>query len=324
MTCLAEVEAHIATMGELLDIVGAMRSLASMRVQEAHRALPDIRRYAETMAAAIGAALLLLPEAGPQGPTATGRRAFILCMAEHGFVSGFNGRILDAAPELINSDDALFVLGCRGAALAQERGRPTAWAHPMATRPEGVPEIIRHLTAELYGWIARGDLARVEVIFARHRQGSGTTIVRSLLFPVGLGSLALGELRLPPLHHLPPTVLLEKLIADYVFGLLTEAAIEALASENAARFAAMDSAHENVSKKLEELRQDARQARQDEITTELLDLVTGAEALQRPNLVAAPPPGAQRGIGQSFGRDPQYPFSYTPRHSSGLPSDAVE
>jgi len=42
----------------------------------------------------------------------------------------------------------------------------------------------------------------------------------------------------------------------------------------------MDSARENVSKKLEQMRQDARQARQDEITTELLDLVTGAEALQ--------------------------------------------
>jgi F-type H+-transporting ATPase subunit gamma len=60
---------------------------------------------------------------------------------------------------------------------------------------------------------------------------------------------------------------------------LTEAAIEALVSENAARFAAMDSAHDNVSKTLERLRQDARQARQDDITTELLDLVTGAEAL---------------------------------------------
>jgi F0F1-type ATP synthase gamma subunit len=38
-------------------------------------------------------------------------------------------------------------------------------------------------------------------------------------------------------------------------------------------------AHDNVSKKLDQLRQDARQARQSEITTELLDLVTGAEAL---------------------------------------------
>jgi F-type H+-transporting ATPase subunit gamma len=280
MTRLTEVEAHIRSMGELLDIVGAMRSLASMRVQEAQRTLPGIRRYAETMAAAIGAALLLLRESGAVSRTSTARRALVLCTAEHGFVGGFNERILDAAEKLLGADDALFVLGSRGAAAARERSRASVWVHPMATRPEGVPETIRHLTAELYGWLARGDLACIEVMFTRHRQNTGTTIERKLLFPVDLTSFALAQPRLPPLHNLPPATLLEKLIADYVFGLLTEAAIEALASENAARFAAMDSAHENVSKKLEELRQDARQARQDEITTELLDLVTGAEALQ--------------------------------------------
>ena len=280
MTRLVEVEAHILGMGELLDIVGAMRSLASMRVQEAQRALPAIRRYAQTMADAIGATLLLLPESAAVNYAATAQRALVLCTAEHGFVAGFNERVLDAAETLLDSNDALFVLGSRGAAAARERGWPLAWVHPMATRPEGVPETIRHLTAELYGWIARGELARIEVMFARHRQGTGTTIERKLLFPVDLQSLALAQPQLPPLHNLPPATLLEKLIADYVFGLLTEAAIDALASENAARFSAMDSAHENVSKKLEELRQDARRERQDEITMELLDLVTGAEAIQ--------------------------------------------
>jgi F-type H+-transporting ATPase subunit gamma len=237
----------------------------------------------------------------------TGRRAFVLHTAEHGFVGGFNERILEVAEGLLDPDDAVFVLGSRGAVLAQARGRPAAWAHPMATRPEGVPETIRHLTAELYGWIARGDLARVEVMFARHRQGTGTTIERMLLFPVDLTPLAPAPApaRQPPLHNLAPATLLEKLIADYVFGLLTEAAFEALASENAARFAAMNSAHENVSKKLEELRQDARQARQDETTTELLDLVTGAEALQRADPAATPPQRAQHGIRQSLGPDPQ-------------------
>ena len=279
MIRLAEIETHIAGISELLDIVGAMRSLASMRVQEAHRALPGIRRYAETMAAAIGSALLLMPEPSLAGGAARGRRALILCTAEHGFVGGFNERVLDAAERVLDFDDTLFVLGSRGAALARERRWTTAWAHPMATRPEGVPETIRRLTAELYRLIARGQLARVDVMFARHRQGTAATIERRLLLPLDLASFALKQPRLPPLHHLAPDVLLEKLVADYVFASLTEAAIEALASENAARFAAMGSAHDNVSKKLEELRQDARQARQNEITTELLDLVTGAEAL---------------------------------------------
>ncbi|HVB15869.1 MAG TPA: F0F1 ATP synthase subunit gamma [Stellaceae bacterium] len=65
---------------------------------------------------------------------------------------------------------------------------------------------------------------------------------------------------------------------DAVFALLTEAAVESLASDSAARFAVMEAAHGNVSGKLDQLRQDARQARQSEITMELLDLVTGAEA----------------------------------------------
>ncbi len=83
----------------------------------------------------------------------------------------------------------------------------------------------------------------------------------------------------PPLHNLTPVALHDRLMAEYVFALLTEAAVESIASENAARLAAMESAHDNVSKKLEQLHQNARQARQSEITTELLELVTGALAL---------------------------------------------
>ena len=109
-------------------------------------------------------------------------------------------------------------------------------------------------------------------------QGGSATIEQRQLLPIDPASFALSRPGPPPLHNLAPDLLIEKLVADYVFALLTEAVVESLASENAARFAAMGSAHDNVSKKLEELRQDARQARQDEITTELLDLVTGAEA----------------------------------------------
>jgi F-type H+-transporting ATPase subunit gamma len=280
MTRLVEIEAHILSMSELLDIVRAMRSLASMRVQEAQRAVPAIRRYAQTMADALGAALLLLPEPGAVSYTVTARRALVLYTAEHGFVAGFNERLLNAAETLISRNDALFVIGSRGAAAVRERGWPMRWLCPMATRPEGVPETIKHLTAELYAWLANGKLARIDVMFARHRQSTGTTIERKLLFPVDLKSLVPARTQLSPLHNLAPAKLVEKLIADYVFGLLTEAAIDALASENVARFAAMDAAHENVSKKLEQLCQDARQARQDEITTELLDLMTGAEAMR--------------------------------------------
>jgi F-type H+-transporting ATPase subunit gamma len=279
MARLAEIEGHIATMRELSDIVGAMRSLAGMRVQEAQRALPGICSYAASMAAGIGAALLLMPEPEPRMPGARSRPALVLCAAEHGFVGGFNERLVEAAEAAARPGEALFVLGSRGAILAAERGRPPAWTAPMATRPAGAPETIRRLTARLYDGIARGEISRVEVIFGRSRQGSAPAIERRLVLPLDLASLALRQPRQAPLHNLVPRALLERLMSEYVFALLTEAAVESIASENAARFAAMESAHDNVSKKLDELRQSARQARQAEITTELLDLVTGAEAL---------------------------------------------
>ena len=171
----------------------------------------------------------------------------------------------------------MFILGSRGAVLAQERGRTIAWTHAMATRPDGVPDVVRLLAAELDDWIARRGLSRIEIIFARHSPSGAGLIERRLLVPLDLAVIAPGKRLLPPLHNLSVDILLERLTADYVFALLTEAAVELLVSENAARFAAMAAAHDNVSKKLDELREEGRRARQEEITTELLDLVTGTE-----------------------------------------------
>jgi hypothetical protein len=54
---------------------------------EAQRALPGIRSYADSMAAAVSGALLLLPESMPETHGHQGHRALVLCSAEHGFVA---------------------------------------------------------------------------------------------------------------------------------------------------------------------------------------------------------------------------------------------
>lgn len=277
---LAELQGQIASMDELLDIVGAMRSLASMRLQEAQRALSGIRSYAEFMAAAIAAALLLMPEPRPERRAEHEHRALILCAPEHGFVGGFNRELVQAAEAVLKPPDLLFVLGSRGAALAFERGLKVLWTRPMATRLVGAPDAINRLTNELYARIARGEISRVEVMFGRYDQKAAPTIERHLLLPLDIKPLAAAQPRQAPLHNLEPQLLVEKLMAEYVFALLTGAAVELIASENAARFAAMELAHDNVTKKLSQLRQTARQARQSEITEELLDLITGTEATQ--------------------------------------------
>lgn len=277
MMRLAEIQAHLSSMGELFDIVGAMRSLSGMRIQEAQQVLPGIRRYAETVAAGIADTLLLMEE--PEPPRhVTGQVAVILCAAEHGFVGGFNEHLVEAAQAAVQPGGLLFILGTRGAMLTVERGQAVTWTHPMASALAAAPETVQRLSTELYRRISRGEIARVEVIFPRYGQGTAANIERRLLLPLDLASLRARQPHQPPLHNLDPAALHERLMAEYVFALLTESAVESIACENAARLAAMEAARDNVSKKLEQLRQDARLARQSEITAELLELVTGAQA----------------------------------------------
>lgn len=281
MTRLAEIETRCSGIAALLDIVGAMRSLASLRMHEATRALPGVRRYAAMLKDAVSAALSLLPEDEPAAPSAQrGRRALVLYTAEHGFVGAFNHQIVAALDRSQKQDDLLFVLGSRGAAVCREAGRAIAWFHPMATSTEGVTETIRHLTEELYRGVAAGTIAAAAVLFARQDPQGTFVIEERALFPIDRPPFPVTAPNQPPLHHLTAARLLEELIAEYVEGLLIEAAAEAQVSENAARFAAMNSAHDNVSKRLDQLKRDEQQARQEEITNELLDLLIGKAASQ--------------------------------------------
>lgn len=291
MRQLSDIRLRIAGLQELTDVVGAMRALAGMRLQEAQQALSGIRQYAHSVAAALGSALPLVPggdaaSARPRSSHAV--RAVILCTAEHGFVGGFNERLLEAAQNYATtsrpmSEDRFYVLGSRGAALALERGWRLAWSQPAATRLAGTPGSVGQLTSELYGALARGHIVRIDCLFARYRQGGGSEIECRTLLPLDTAALeaavAQAAVLQEPLHHLAPPELLEGLIAEYLFARLTEVAVESLASENAARLAAMESARDNVLHKLEELRHAAQQARQEEITAELLDLIVGTEAL---------------------------------------------
>ncbi|MGB8635997.1 MAG: FoF1 ATP synthase subunit gamma [Rhodanobacteraceae bacterium] len=83
-----------------------------------------------------------------------------------------------------------------------------------------------------------------------------------------------------PQSTLPASTLLAALIRGYLFASLFRAAAEALVTENAARLARMQQAEKSVSERLEELTAETRAVRQDEITTELLDVIIGFEALK--------------------------------------------
>lgn len=292
---LADIERHLASMEELQRIVGAMRAIASMRMQEAMRALASVREYGSALGEALDSALAIAQEEARRsrdGPSrysgATGapagrirrRRAIVLFASEHGFVGGFNQRLIEAVESDLADRDVLMTAGSRGAAFVAERGHAAACSHQLATRLAGIPETVRLLEEELLPRITRDEIVQADVVFGRSRGSGELVIERRRLFPLQVPTARATPRGLAPLHDLPAPELLEKLTGEYMVAQLTEAATEALAAENAARFAAMESARDNVARKLDTLRLEASRARQEEVTAELLDLITGEQAVR--------------------------------------------
>lgn len=82
-----------------------------------------------------------------------------------------------------------------------------------------------------------------------------------------------------PLFTLPAEILFSALIRQYLFISLYQACAGSLASENSSRLSAMQIAQKNIEDRLEELNREYQQIRQTDINNELLDLVSGFEAL---------------------------------------------
>lgn len=80
-------------------------------------------------------------------------------------------------------------------------------------------------------------------------------------------------------HYHPEEKILNEIIPKYMTNIIYGAFLEAIASENAARMQAMDSATENAQEMISSLELQYNRARQDSITQELTEIVAGAEAL---------------------------------------------
>ncbi len=76
-----------------------------------------------------------------------------------------------------------------------------------------------------------------------------------------------------------PAQILDDLLPQYVITKVYFALLESAASENAARQRAMAAATDNADELIKVLTRQANRARQDEITTEIMEIVGGAEAL---------------------------------------------
>lgn len=274
---LADVVTKIHNVRQLGAVVTALRGIAASRAQSGRSLLAGIQAYSEVISLAIGQALNLLPiDSTASIARGSIKRGLILFCAEQGFAGAFSERVFEAAGADLKQATVL-VIGTRGAAVAAERGIKPDWSVAMTTRVEGIPGFANELAEALYRFVAHGLVARADIFFSRLVSGN-IRIDRHSLLPIDFGRFARPVQRQAPLIAFSPQLLLERLAAEYVYAQLCQAAMHAFVAENDARMIAMVAAKNNTETTLAGLVQRERQLRQEEITTEIVELAAGAQA----------------------------------------------
>ena len=141
----------------------------------------------------------------------------------------------------------------------------------MTSRVQGITTLARRISSELSGF------ASARIVFATHLSGAAFETIVHTVLPLGETPRLPGAV--PPIVHVPPDELLSQLALEYLFAEIAHCLMENLACENMARMRAMNSASRNIEENVDALQRDERVARQEKTTTELLDVVTGAEAV---------------------------------------------
>jgi F-type H+-transporting ATPase subunit gamma len=278
-----EITTRIVSLGELIEVVAAIRAIAASQMQQALRSLEAIRRYSDTVRGALSNAAKMLPMDGaPPASDDVSKFGLIVFCGEHGLCGGFNEHLLRVAEGVLSEkreDFVLIVVGSRGGQICRERGLRMDLVLPMATHCAGVTAAARRLATEVYRKLSDRPFAPLEVVYARQVGGEPLRIERHRLLPLEIPAVERQASEMPPLINLSPRRLFDDIAAEYFFAALENAAMQSFFSENSARFRTMEAAHQNIENKTEELTKLARHLRQESVTTEILDLISGTQAL---------------------------------------------
>ena len=179
-------------------------------------------------------------------------------------------------------------MGARVASLLEAAGYRLEEIMFVPASAGRITALVRQLLLKIEEWRFAGEIERVFVLYNRPLEFGGSRPTGVQLLPVNLSHFQrLEEKRWPgptlPMFTMERDRLLASLLRQYFFVSLFRACAESLAAENASRLAAMQAAEKSLSERKEELLCEFRRQRQDAITAELLDVVSGYEALVETN-----------------------------------------
>jgi len=166
----------------------------------------------------------------------------------------------------------------------EEAGQPIESYFSFSGNPTGITQVMLKLLLKIEEWRSEEDVNQIILFYNRPISRSSFKPQLIYLYPLDMKWLNKLSEKIWPSRSLPTFSmssdrLFSSLVRHYLFFSLYRAFVESLASENASRLASMQMAEKNLEEHLSELQIQFNRQRQASITSELLDIVTGFEAL---------------------------------------------
>ena len=294
MASLKALKGRIASVKSTQKITKAMKMVAAAKLRRAQMAAEAGRPYSERMAAVMAslAGKVVISDQSPKLLAGTGRdqtHLLVVATSDRGLAGAFNSNIVRAArkkaDELIREGKTVYfyLVGRKGRAVIQ-RLYPKQIAHQFDT---GAIKYVSFADAQA---IANDIIERyttngldvVHLFYARFQSALVQEPVSQQIIPVRLeetaGAASTGisaAVEYEPEEEEILATLLPRNIAVQIFRALLENA----ASEQGSRMTAMDNATRNAGDMIQRLSIVYNRQRQAAITTELVEIISGAEAL---------------------------------------------
>ncbi len=299
MPSLKDLRVRIASVKSTQKITSAMKMVAAAKLRRAQEAAEASRPYAERMERMLGslAASAAQLDGAPRLLAGTGGdqvHLLIVGTADRGLCGGFNSNIVRGArrtiDELRNKGKTVKILcvGRKGRdQLRREYGKLIVDTIEDVARPrltfanaEAIAKRVQHMFED-------GEFDVCTVFYARFKSAMTQIVTSQQLIPFAVSEGAEGEeaegggtgggavYEYEPAEEEILSELLPRNLAVQIF----KALLENNASEQGARMTAMDSATRNAGDMIDNLTLTYNRTRQAVITSELIEIISGAEAL---------------------------------------------
>lgn len=302
METIEDIRRRIKNAGDLHAIVRTMRALAMTSIRQYERAVESLTDYYRTTELGLHVVLTtavregyVLPPASRK-PLAERGTGILVFGSDQSMCGQFNEQIADYAAEklaVLGIPAArlhVIAIGARVVPALNDRRFSVADLLPVPGSVAGITTMVQELLLRSEAWRSPGAEPQIEQVFLFYNKLQSTVAYRQRmqrLLPINLKQLRhLEHQRWPspvlPTFRLAWQPLFSALLREHLFVSLFRAFAESLASENAARLVSMQAAERNIEERLDELLKLYHQQRQNAITSELMDIISGFELLSQP------------------------------------------